>query len=134
MQNLDTIHDYLRSHSAEIGGRILSSYPSLQRPDETVSPLISRMLRTPYPAQALAIMGISKRWQMGRNANVVAECGAGKTLIALGSMLVHSAGRPFCALVMSPPHLVDKWARETFVRRTDAKATSVRRMGGDHQV
>lgn len=115
MQNLDTIHDYLRSHSAEIGARILSSYPSLQRPEDPVSPLLSRMLRTPYPAQALAIMGISKRWQMGRNANVVAECGAGKTLIALGSLLVHSVGRPFCGLVMSPPHLVEKWARETFL-------------------
>jgi N12 class adenine-specific DNA methylase len=62
-------------------------------------------------------MGISKRWHSARNANVnvIAECGAGKTLIALGSMIVHSAGRPFCGLVMSPPHLVEKWARETFL-------------------
>ena len=73
------------------------------------------MLRTPYPAQTLAIMGVSKRWDLARNANVVAECGAGKTLIALGSMLVHSAGRPFTGLVMAPPHLVEKWARETFL-------------------
>jgi superfamily II DNA or RNA helicase len=60
-------------------------------------------------------MGVSKRWQSGRNANVIAECGAGKTLIALGSMLAHSAGSPFSALVMCPPHLVEKWARETFL-------------------
>ena len=73
------------------------------------------MLRRPYPAQGLAIMGVSKRWELARNANVVAECGAGKTLIALGSMLVHSAGRPFSGLVMAPPHLVEKWARETFL-------------------
>jgi superfamily II DNA or RNA helicase len=115
MQSLETIHDYLRAHSDEIGQRILSSYPALHRPDETPSQLLSRMLRTPYPAQALAIMGISKRWQLARNGNVIAECGAGKTLIALGSMLVHSAGRPFSALVMCPPHLVEKWARETFL-------------------
>ena len=115
MQNLETIHDYLRCHSDEIGERILSSYPSLHRPDEAPSPLVSRMLRIPYPAQTLAIMGVSKRWHLARNANVIAECGAGKTLIALGSMLVHSAGSPFCALVMSPPHLVEKWARETFL-------------------
>jgi superfamily II DNA or RNA helicase len=73
------------------------------------------MLRAPYPAQTMAIMGLSKRWQLARNANVVAECGAGKTLIALGTMLVHSAGRPFTGLVMAPPHLVEKWARETFL-------------------
>ena len=115
MQSLETIHDYLRCHSDEIGQRILSSYPSLHGPDGTPSSQISRMLRTPYPAQTLAIMGISKRWHLGRNANVIAECGAGKTLIALGSMLVHSAGNPFCGLVMCPPHLVEKWARETFL-------------------
>ena len=111
MHNLETIHDYLRSHSAEIGARILSSYPSLHCPSDGLSPLLSQMLRTPYPAQGLAIMGVSKRWQSARNANVIAECGAGKTLIALGSMLVHGAGRPFRGLVMSQPHLV-KRARE----------------------
>jgi hypothetical protein len=79
MQSLDTIHDYLRSHSEEIGARILSSYPALHGADETPSPLLSRMVRVPYPAQSLAIMGVGKRWQLARNANVVAECGAGKT-------------------------------------------------------
>ena len=58
---------------------------------------------------------MSKRWDLARNANVVAECGAGKTLIALGSVLVNSAGRPFTGLVMAPPHLVEKWAREAFL-------------------
>jgi superfamily II DNA or RNA helicase len=115
MQSIETIHDYLRCHSDEIGQRILSSYPSLHNPDAAPSPLVSRMMRTPYPAQTLAIMGISKRWQLGRNANVIAECGAGKTLIALGSMLAHSAASPFSTLVMCPPHLVEKWARETFL-------------------
>jgi hypothetical protein len=34
MQSLDTIHDYLRSHSEEIGARILSSYPALHGADD----------------------------------------------------------------------------------------------------
>jgi superfamily II DNA or RNA helicase len=115
MQNLSSLQDYLAAHSEEIGTRILSSYPALFGTDEAPSPLLSQVLRTPYPAQTLAIMGVSRRWRLARNANVVAECGAGKTLIALGSMLVHSAGGPFRALVMAPPHLVEKWARETFL-------------------
>jgi hypothetical protein len=115
MQNLSSLQDYLAAHSEEIGTRILFSYPALFGTDESPSPLLSQMLRSPYPAQTLAIMGVSRRWQLARNANVVAECGAGKTLIALGSMLVHSAGRPFIGLVMAPPHLVQKWARETFL-------------------
>ena len=115
MQIPADIATYMQTHTTELGERILSSYPALQGADDALSPLLSRMLRRPYPAQALAIMGVSKRWQMARNANVIAECGAGKTLIALGSMLVHSAGKPFSGLVMAPPHLVEKWARETFL-------------------
>ena len=76
---------------------------------------ISRLLRPPYPAQALAIMGVAQRWQIARGAHVVAECGAGKTLIALGMMFVHAQGQPFSGIVMAPPHLVEKWARETFL-------------------
>ena len=95
--------------------------------------LLSRMVRVPYPAQTLAIMGVSKRWQLARNANVVAECGAGKTLIALGSMLVHSAGQPFSGLVMAPPHLVEKWARETFLTLPQVRVFLIddMRNGGD---
>ena len=115
MQIPADIPTYLQMHATELGQRILDSYPPLQGADDDVSPLTARMLRRPYPAQALTIMGVSKRWQSARNANVIAECGAGKTLIALGSMLVHSAGRPFSGLVMAPPHLVEKWARETFL-------------------
>ena len=61
------------------------SLPTLRctAPRIHLSPHISRLLRRPYPAQALAIMGVARRWQIARGAHVVAECGAGKTLIAL---------------------------------------------------
>src|SRR5271157_1048171 len=131
--NITDIATYLRAHSDEIGKRILSSYPALFGADEVPCPLLSQMLRTPYPAQTMAIMGVSKRWQLARNANVVAECGAGKTLIALGSMLVHSSGRPFTGLVMAPPHLVEKWARETFLTLPQVRVFLIddMRNGGD---
>jgi superfamily II DNA or RNA helicase len=113
--NITDIATYLRCHAKELGERILASYPALHAADDSPSPLVAQMLRRPYPAQTLAIMGVSKRWQRARNANVVAECGAGKTLIALAAMLVHSQARPFTGLVMAPPHLVEKWAREAFL-------------------
>ena len=47
MHSLDTIHDYLRTHSDEIGKRILSSYPALHGAEEGPSPLLSRMVRVP---------------------------------------------------------------------------------------
>ena len=46
---------------------------------------------------------------------MVAECGTGKTLISLGGIHVHSQGKPYTALAMVPPHLVEKWAREAFL-------------------
>jgi superfamily II DNA or RNA helicase len=73
------------------------------------------LLRKPFPAQTIAIMGLAKRWQQARTGMVVAECGTGKTLISLGAIHVHSNGNPFTALAMVPPHLVEKWARETFL-------------------
>src|SRR6202008_47075 len=48
-----------------------------------------------FPAQAVAAMGIAKKWERERSAAVIAECGTGKTLISLAALHVHSAGRPF---------------------------------------
>ena len=39
----------------------------------------------------------------------------GKTLISLGAVHVHSDRKPFTALAMVPPQLVEKWAREAFL-------------------
>lgn len=78
-------------------------------------PRIDLLLRRPFPAQSIAIMGTAKRWQQARTADVVAECRAGKTLISLGAVHEHSEGRPYTALAMVPPHLVEEWAREAFL-------------------
>jgi len=115
MPELCTIYDYMRSHAAHLGERILQEYPALHQFDDPASPRIPGLLRRPFPAQTIAIMGLAKRWQRARTGMVVAECGTGKTLISLGAIHVHSEGKPFTALAMVPPHLVEKWARETFL-------------------
>jgi superfamily II DNA or RNA helicase len=115
MAELSTIYDYMRSYSRLLGERILQEYPALHQFEDPVSPRIRQLLRRPFPAQNLAIMGVVKRWRKARTALIVAECGTGKTLMALGAMHVHSQGRPYTALAMVPPHLVEKWAREAFL-------------------
>jgi superfamily II DNA or RNA helicase len=115
MPQLSTIYDYMRCHAALLGDRILEEYPALQQFDDAVSPRIKGLLRTPFPAQTIAIMGVAKRWRKARTAMVVAECGTGKTLISLGAIDVHCGGSPFTALAMVPPHLIEKWAREAFL-------------------
>jgi hypothetical protein len=115
MPELSTIYDYMRANGALLGARILQEFPALHQFADPVSPGVEGLLRRPFPAQTIAIMGLAKRWQQARTAMVVAECGTGKTLISLGAIHVHSEGRPFTALAMVPPHLVEKWAREAFL-------------------
>jgi hypothetical protein len=114
-KDIDSIAAYLRAWASELGERILQTYPPLHGFEEAASPLIGQLLRKPYPAQTLAIMGVVKRWNQARGAAVIAECGTGKTLISLGAVQVHSDRKPFTALVMVPPQLVEKWAREAFL-------------------
>jgi len=115
MQLPKDINEYLRAWAPELGERILQTYPPLQGFDDAASPLTGQLLRKPFPAQTLAMMGVVKRWNEARGAAVIAECGTGKTLISLGAVHVHSDRRPFTALAMVPPQLVEKWAREAFL-------------------
>jgi superfamily II DNA or RNA helicase len=115
MPEMSTIYDYMRANAGLLGARILQEYPALHQFEDSISPRIEGLLRRPFPAQSIAIMGLAKRWREGRTAMVVAECGTGKTLISLGGVHVHSQGKPFTTLAMVPPHLVEKWAREVFL-------------------
>ena len=67
------INEYLRAWAPELGERILQTYPPLQGFDDAASPLIGQVLRKPFPAQTLAIMGVVKRWNQARGAAVIAE-------------------------------------------------------------
>lgn len=109
------ISDYLRHYGQELGNRVLNQFPPLHSPEDPLAVELRQLKRRPFPAQALAIMGIVKRWREARCAAAVAECGTGKTLISLGSVYAHAGGRPFTALAMVPPQLVEKWARECFL-------------------
>lgn len=114
MQLIKDTATYLREFACELGERILQSYPPLHAVEDDSSPRVGQLLRRPFPAQTLAIMGVVKRWNQSSSAAVIAECGTGKTLISLGAVYAHSSGKPFTAIAMVPPQLVDKWAREAF--------------------
>jgi hypothetical protein len=135
MSELSTIYDYMRSYSGLLGKRILQQFPALHQARDPLSPRIEGLLRKPFPAQAIAIMGLAKRWREARTGMVVAECGTGKTLISLGAIHVHSVGSPFTALGMVPPHLVEKWAREAFLTLPGVRVFIIDdlRNGGDRK-
>src|SRR5437868_755316 len=108
----ESIAGYLRMFGSELGERIVQSYPALHNAQDPISPRLATLLRKPFPAQAVAAMGIAKKWEKERSAAVIAECGTGKTLISLAALHVHSDGRPFTAIVMAPGHITLKWCKE----------------------
>jgi hypothetical protein len=69
--NITDIYTYMRTHASLLGDRILQEYPALHQFEDAVSPRIHGLLRTPFPAQTIAIMGVAKRWQQARTAMVV---------------------------------------------------------------
>ena len=68
------IYSYLRAHANELGSRILESFPPLQSTTDEVPAELSTLLRTPLPAQAIAIGGLAKHLRAARAARIVAEC------------------------------------------------------------
>ena len=110
----ETIADYLRAFGSELADRTVQMHPPLYNPGDPISPRMHTLLRTPYPAQEVAAMSVVRRWENARAAAVIAECGTGKTIVALAAIHCHSDGRPFTALALVPGHLTAKMAREAF--------------------
>lgn len=112
---MDTYHDYLRAYSSELGARIVEMYPPLQGPKDPIAPALKTLLRKPLPTQAMTITGSAKYLETEDSLRLVGECGTGKTLMSIGIAHAHANGNPYSTLVMCPPHLVLKWAREVLI-------------------
>jgi hypothetical protein len=130
---METTFDYLRAHAIELGTQILETYPPLQSTKDPVAPRIATLLRKALPAQALAITGTAKYLRKAKSARIVAECGAGKTYMALGAIYVLAQGEPSATLVMCPSHITHKWAREALLTVPRARTFLIEDMrnGGD---
>jgi superfamily II DNA or RNA helicase len=107
-----TIAEYLRTYAGELEQRILEQFPPLHSPGDPEWPEIGQLRRRPFASQSVAIHGIAKRLDSARTAAVIAECGTGKTLVSLGAVCASSRGRKYTCLVLMPPHVCLKWARE----------------------
>src|SRR5438128_11330011 len=65
------INNYLRQFAHQLEERILQQFPPLHQPGEPLPAELARLRRTPYPAQALAIAGIAKRWEAENSAAAI---------------------------------------------------------------
>ena len=69
------INNYLRQFAYQLEERILQQFPPLLQPGEPLPAELARLRRTPYPAQALAIAGIAKRWEAARDVKEITRLG-----------------------------------------------------------
>jgi superfamily II DNA or RNA helicase len=111
----EDLNEYLRFHGNEIADRIAQQFPPLYQPGDLITAEVDRLRRKPYPSQLAAIGGVIHGWEQARAAAIVAECATGKTLISLGAVAGHAHGRQYTAIVMMPPAIRLKWARECFL-------------------
>lgn len=132
---METCYDYLRTYASELGARIVEMYPPLQGPKDPLAPELKTLLRKPLPVQGMTITGCAKYLKTAKAVNIVGECGTGKTLMSAGIVHSHAKGRPYSAIVMCPPHLVLKWAREIFITIPQARVFVIYdfRNGGDEK-
>ena len=96
-----TLEEYLREFSVEIGDRILTSFPALHAPGDPVSPILGKLLRKPFAAQAVAISGAAKRLQQSNSVGVVvvadvtaADQYSVPTSVSWGSVELSQGGSP----------------------------------------
>jgi hypothetical protein len=85
--------------------------------------ILDRLTRSPFPAQRAVVHAVARLLidQGERAAIVNAECGTGKTMMAIAVATVLQAQGYRRTLVVSPPHLVYKWRREILETVPDAR-------------
>ena len=100
-----SLASFLETHRDGIIEAVTRAYPPLVTQAEPIPDL----LRQPLGRQAEAITATALSLREHRNTLLVGEMGTGKSFCSIAS--AYKAGMQR-TLVMCPPHLVEKWARE----------------------
>ena len=64
------------------------------------------------PAQAHVVTAAVKTLNHQKAVFLCCECGTGKTQMGTCTVHSHAARKPYRAIVMCPPHLVETWRAE----------------------
>lgn len=113
---MPTLHEFLNRFGSSLAERVATAFHTLHDPfrdhDPDLDARLAALLRPCYPAQAEAAKALAKALFYGRQraAYVCGEMGVGKSQVALA--LLSLSPTPMRTLVLCPPHLTPKWARE----------------------
>ncbi len=132
-ENLVDIASYLRANANELGSRILSTFPPVAEHNRRRCAAYCYVAAQGASGAGAGNHRTAKYLRQAKAARIVAECGAGKTYMALGAIHVLADGGPSTTLVMCPSHITHKWAREVLVTIPRARAFLIEdlRNGGD---
>ncbi len=107
----DSLSGYLDKYGSTLADIVLKASKPLHQFHDALPKV--HLKRQPYPAQWHRIMATVKAWKAGRRGAVLSmRVGTGKTMCSMVSCHVHAEGKPYRAIVVCPPHLVNKWIRE----------------------
>ena len=105
--------EYVKRHAHVFSKKLEEAVEPIHNPlKHKVHPLIKNLKRKAFEAQAHVITAIAKALKVKNGVILVGEMGSGKTFMSAAVPYVHSEGKPFRVLVMSPAHLIEKWERE----------------------
>lgn len=113
---MPTLHEFLDRFGSSLAERVATAFRTLHDPfrdqDPGLDSRLAGLMRPCYPAQAEAAKALAKALfqRRRRAAYVCGEMGVGKSQVALA--LLHLSPAPLRTLVLCPPHLTPKWARE----------------------
>jgi superfamily II DNA or RNA helicase len=129
LENVKSVTDYLNLFGKELAAKVQQKAQPLFYPGDPWEKKMDTLLRRPFPAQGDAIMALANALKDKRSAMIIAECGVGKTLIALASTYISTnGGRPPRVLMMVPGHLVRKSVSEVHKTIPGASAKIIRKL------
>ena len=109
--NCETLQEYLDRYGPLVAERARQAFEPLHVP--TTDAVITLDLKRPMlPAQGHVVTAAVKTLNRQKAVYLCSECGTGKTQMGACAVHAHAAGKPYRAIVMCPPHLVETWREE----------------------
>ncbi|MCP4166043.1 MAG: DEAD/DEAH box helicase family protein [Chloroflexi bacterium] len=105
----ETLDDYITTYGTALQTNAQRALAPLHVPGRDPLPYVP-LNRTLLEAQAHVVAASRKALEQRKGVFMVAECGTGKTIMALATM--HGVKQDYNALVFCPGHITAKWERE----------------------
>jgi hypothetical protein len=109
--NCHSLQEYLDRYGPLVAERAKQAFEPLHVPaiDATVTLDLKRPM---LAAQAHVVTAAVKSLKRQKAVVLCCECGTGKSQMGACAVHAHAAGKPYRAIVMCPPHLIETWRTE----------------------